>query len=484
MAANSKVITMKTAAKTAQTIPDLAILAALDDHIAVIDSTGKIVLVNEAWNRFALENGGAPASTTIGVNYLNVCRQATTSLEVAKILAGIQDVLNGSLPRFHTEYRCDSPKERRWFAMTVNPLSGGAGAVIFHSDISELRKTRDEYGAVLDAANAILWRSEFPGFRTTYVSKHAHILGYPLDIWTQNPDFWKEHLHPDDRDWVLAFTAQETLQRRSHDFEYRMISASGRTVWLRNIVNVVVKDEHSAELVGVSVDITERKIAEDALRNLSGRLIEAQEEERRRIARELHDDINQKIGMLAVQLQQSEQHMSQSTVDLRLEIHKIYEQLCALGSEVQALSHRLHSSKLHYLGISAAARSFCQELSHQHNVEIDFSHSGIPDDLPEPLALCLFRVLQEALTNAIKYSGVQEFRVKLIGDSQQVRMVVQDQGAGFDPEQAMRKHGLGLISMRERLQLVNGQLLIGSKPGHGTKIEASVPLRAGSIQNG
>jgi len=225
------------------------------------------------------------------------------------------------------------------------------------------------------------------------------------------------------------------------------------------------------------MDITDHKLAEEALANVGRRLIEAHEEERTWIARELHDDINQQLALLTVQLGKWAQHPPNSSAKVTEHIRHVCKSFSELGSDIQALSHRLHSSKLEYLGIVAAARSFCQELSDQKKVQIDFTYDGIPHSLPKEISLCLFRVLQEALQNAIKHSGERHFKVELSGTSAQIQLTVSDLGVGFDPQDAINRSGLGLISMRERLHLVDGELSIRSEPGHGTTISACVPLR-------
>ena len=146
--------------------------------------------------------------------------------------------------------------------------------------------------------------------------------------------------------------------------------------------------------------------------------------------------------------------------------------------DVQGLSHRLHSSKLEYLGLASAAESFCRELSEKTNVEIVFKHAGIPRNLSKEVSLCLFRVLQEGLQNAVKHSGVRSFAVDLQGTAESIELTVTDFGNGFEEQDAFTRHGLGLISMRERLQLVHGELSVKSQPGAGTTIRARVPLEA------
>jgi signal transduction histidine kinase len=259
--------------------------------------------------------------------------------------------------------------------------------------------------------------------------------------------------------------------------EYRLRRHDGQYRWLSDIgVPRFERDGHLAGYIGSCIDITDRKLAEAALSTVGRRLIEAHEEERTWIARELHDDINQRIAMLSIELQQGGEGSppSQNPDHIR----HIRQRLLDLGKDIQALSHRLHSSKLEYLGLVAAASSFCREFSQQQGVDIDFQHEGVPRSLPKETSLSLFRVLQEALQNATKHSGVRHFEVHLHGTPEEIELTVCDNGLGFDQQHATSHHGLGLISMRERMQMVRGQLYMDSQPGHGTTIRARVPITA------
>jgi PAS domain S-box-containing protein len=241
----------------------------------------------------------------------------------------------------------------------------------------------------------------------------------------------------------------------------------------------------SAELIEVSgkkcilsviADITERKQAEEAMAGFSRRLIEAQEAERTRIARELHDDISQRMAMLAVRAKSLKRELPPSEVKTIRAIEELRVGASRLQTDVQGLSHRLHSPKLDYLGLEAASAAFCRELSEQHEVEIGFHAHEVPEGLPSEVSLCLYRVLQEALQNALKHSGVREFKVFLKTTSDELQLTVHDSGVGFDAKNSVLGKGLGLTSMKERLKLVDGQLVIESSPQQGTKIVALVPL--------
>lgn len=223
-------------------------------------------------------------------------------------------------------------------------------------------------------------------------------------------------------------------------------------------------------------DVTDRRRTQEALASVSRRLIRAQEEERTWIARELHDDFNQRIVLLAMNLETLKQDLPTSNGQVISRIEEASKQTSELASDIQSLSHRLHSSKLELQGLVGASRSFCSEVSDRQNIEIAFHSQDMPKNLPQEIALCLFRVLQEALQNAIKHSGTRRFDVSLSGTPSEILLVVHDSGVGFDPEKAISGRGLGLISMKERLKLVDGQLSIESKLQAGTTIHARVPL--------
>ena len=180
-----------------------------------------------------------------------------------------------------------------------------------------------------------------------------------------------------------------------------MVSTWSTTIHVSITISSIKNAEGS--IIGASKivrDITERKLADKTLATVNQRLIEAQEEERSRLARELHDDINQKLAMLAVNLEVLKEGLPASAADLGRQIEEAYQQAAAVGKDIQALSHRLHSPKLALLGLTATASSFCREFSDQQKVEIDFQSDSVPKELPQEITLCLVRVLLEALQNA------------------------------------------------------------------------------------
>jgi PAS domain S-box-containing protein len=225
-------------------------------------------------------------------------------------------------------------------------------------------------------------------------------------------------------------------------------------------------------------DITHRKQMEEAISGMSRKLIEAHEQERTRIGRDLHDDIVQRLVLLTIEVGGVQQDIPESASELHTRIRALQNEATHITNDVQLLSHELHSSKLEYLGIVGAAKNFCKEFSERQMVEIDFQSHDLPAGLPRELSLSLFRVLQEALRNATRHSGVKRFEVRLWGSTAEIHLTVSDLGAGFDAEAAMKSTGLGLTSMQERLRLVGGELSINAQPKGGTTIHARVPFNS------
>jgi len=220
--------------------------------------------------------------------------------------------------------------------------------------------------------------------------------------------------------------------------------------------------------------------SERELRAVTGRLIHAQEEERRRIARELHDDLNQGLALLAIELDLLAQKPRESDALLGDRLHELSGRVKQLSSVVHELSHLLHPSKLEQLGLVASIRSLCKELARDHELEIQFIDRQPPPTVPADATLCLYRIAQEALQNVLKHSGARNARVELLGSEGAVVLRIRDEGTGFDPSSIAEQAGLGLVSMRERLHMLGGTIVINSRPGEGTRIEVRLPLNTPS----
>jgi PAS domain S-box-containing protein len=247
----------------------------------------------------------------------------------------------------------------------------------------------------------------------------------------------------------------------------------GRTQWVR--WEIRPWRTSSGVIGGILIfaeDITHRKEMEEAISGMSRKLIESQEQERARIGRELHDDINQRLAMLAVELEQLQDNPS----DVAGRVQELRKQTIEISNDVQALSHELSSSKLEYLGAIKGMKSWCKEFGERHGIQVEFNSTEVQSSVAPEIGLCLFRVLQEALHNASKHSGARRVDVQLREDSGEIHLVISDSGRGFDSETAMQGRGLGLMSMRERVLLVNGTIAVESTLEGGTTIHVCVPL--------
>jgi len=293
-----------------------------------------------------------------------------------------------------------------------------------------------------------------------------------------------EQVHADDRHLLVSAFERLTPDTPLFQVCYRMIRPDGEVVWVERNSRAHF-DEHGRilRIIGMVSDITQRKRGEEALSSVSRRLIQAQEAERARIARDLHDDIGQRLALLTMTLEQLTHIRSHTSDEGRSHLDALRAQAADISASVRALAHELHSSRLQHLGVVAAMKGFCAELSAQQKIEVDFGGAETQPGVPAETALCLFRVLQEALHNAVRHSGVRQFEVQLRDTTDALQLTVRDKGSGFDPETAIDGGGLGLTSMKERLKLVGGELLIKSRPSGGTTIVARVPrLPIGEIR--
>ena len=301
-------------------------------------------------------------------------------------------------------------------------------------------------------------------FCSDYGADRSQVLGRShYELFPDLPDRWKE-VH-------RRALNGETLRADEDHWD----RAAG-TTWVHWEVRPwQTADGSAGGILIFAEDITPRKQMEEALSVMSRKLIKSQEQERVRIGRELHDNINQQIAMLAVELEQLENDPSH--VQNRLQ--ELRKRMTELSNDVQALSHELHSSKLEYLGVVSGMRSWCREFGERQNMVIGFK-SDVSRVVPLEIGISLFRVLQEALHNALKYSGVKRIEVELCERFDEIHLLVTDLGRGFDVDAAIQGRGLGLTSMQERVRLVNGNIEIQSKPMCGTTIRVRVPIPADS----
>jgi PAS domain S-box-containing protein len=340
-----------------------------------------------------------------------------------------------------------------------------------------LSESEKRFRLMADTTPAIVWICDAQG-KITYLNERRIAFTGP-DSKEGYGDTWAAYVHPDDLKNVLDTVSEALRNHQSFSMEYRLRRSDGVYRWMFDVASPRLNGDGSfGGFIGSAIDTTDQKLAQQALENVSGQLIEAQEKERSRIARDLHDDICQRLALLSMELGQVNRSSNGSPETMKKSLEDIRKHCSEIAGDVQALSHQLHSSKLDYLGIVSAMRGFCTELSKQHELNIEFSERNVPAQLPKDVSLCLFRIAQEALHNAVKYSGVSQFTVDLSGVEGAVQLMISDAGAGFDVEEAKKNRGLGLLSMQERIHLVHGTFSVESRRGHGTRIIAAVPFIA------
>jgi PAS domain S-box-containing protein len=288
--------------------------------------------------------------------------------------------------------------------------------------------------------------------------------------------------HPEDEEIEKVLFEELCHGRRpSYRMEKRFFRKDGSQMWAQVDVSLLNTNHGSEPLViGMVSDVTAQKMAEARLhqrdrelQQLAGRLIEAQEEERGRISRELHDDIGQRVALLASEVDAVRGHSSAARQQRAAALlPKLHRELAAIATDIHELSHELHSASLQCCGLKVALKGLCWKYWNNHHLKIDLQTENLDAKLSPDIALCLFRVAQEALANVLKHGHTKKAAVKVIQDSEKVRLTVKDSGVGFDP--ALQSGGIGLVSMRERLSFCGGVLSVKSAPNQGTEITAEV----------
>jgi signal transduction histidine kinase len=351
------------------------VLESLRDHVAVIDSAGRIIAVNEAWRNFALENDAASHEAVMeGADYLDVCQRAIADGDefAEQALAGLRSMLRGEAGTFAMEYPCSSPTEERWYLMRVVPLRlPEGGCVVSHTKITE----------------------------------------------------WKEA--------ERNLRESERALRRSRE-EYR---------------------------------------------SLARKLLSAHEDARRELARELHDDLSQRLAVLSIEAERLANEGSTPPAIVR-GLRNMHHQMGTLSGDIHAIARQLHPSILDDLGLDDAVAAACSTFSEQEGVPVDYRSEDLPDSLEPDVALNMYRIIQEALNNIAKHSRATEVHISMVGKNDAIHLSIRDNGSGFERSDLRRIQGLGLASMRERVDLINGALTIKSSPGRGTGIRVVAPYSA------
>jgi PAS domain S-box-containing protein len=348
---------------------------------------------------------------------------------------------------------------------------------------TSLRESEYRFRLVANSAPVMIWMAGPDKLCTFFNQGWLDFTGRPLEDEMGNG--WASGVHPKDLERCLEVYSKAFDARENFEMEYRLRRHDGQYRWVNDVGVARFGAEGDLQgYIGSAIDVTDRKRSEEALLDLSGHLIKAQEEERARIARDLHDDLSQRMALLHIGLDEFEQEIHGLSANARLRLHDISKIATEVSSDIHELSHELHPSKLDALGLVAAVGGFCRELSRQHGLHIQFVHHHVDEVISKEVTLCLFRIVQEALRNVVKHSGSRQAEVDLSGHSDGIDLRISDTGAGFDPKNTNGLPGIGLISIRERIRLVGGHLSVESEPSRGTRIQVRVPLTMSREQAG
>lgn len=338
----------------------------------------------------------------------------------------------------------------------------------------ELGETVKQLNLSAGAANVGIW-TRIVGDKIIHPSdKMREMFQFPKCGTVTFEDQLKR-VHPADRGRLVR--ALESAESRGDEYtvEYRLLLENQDVRWIESRGRVELIEGKPKVLRGASVDVTQRKLAEDAAHELSRKLMWAQEKERTRLARELHDDLSQRLALLSIQLAELKKHSVDARY-LRAQVDNLTSEIQGISSDVHRMSHELHPAKLDQLGLESALRGFCRELETAHPININLEVVDVPRSLSKEVSLCLYRVSQEAVQNAIKHSGANTVNLSVKRIDGEIRLDVADNGSGFDPKTVRSKESLGLINIDERIRSVNGVVRIESTVGAGTHIEAHVPI--------
>jgi PAS domain S-box-containing protein len=377
-------------------------------------------------------------------------------------------------------------------------------------DVSEYRRAQQNYETLVHSVEGIVWEANAHDSQFTFVSQQARrLLGYPAERWLRNRNFWKNHLHAKDREWVLKFRAQAVAAKKDCVLEYRMIRADRRIVWLRDSLSVSQDARGQLKLRGIMVNITERKEAEEALRRvydglearikertaevmasnvellreigerkrLEKELVEITEKERRRIGQNLHDDLGQLLTGIAFMTQSLAEKLAEASLPEVSDAAKIQSLVNQAISHTRVLSRDLTSAELDESNLAASLQALARHVGGLFEASCRFQSEGTIPPVPEGVARQLFYIAQEAATNAIKHGRPRHVWIDLASLPDRLSLTIRNDGIPFSRASAANT-GMGLRIMNYRARVIGAAFEIGTDREGGTVVHCAVPIKS------
>ncbi len=433
-----------------------------------------------AWFVWISSKGGKQASELAKTVQLDTSDRRRTSLLAMVAVIAIPVV--GLFELFRT----NEPPATRSIRLLIVLISVVLLAVVaFIQDYlsnrqltSDITLANDHLRLAVESGKSVVWDWDLRGKRDFWFGDLHSMFGVQSGTFAGRIADFRRYVHPDDRERLSKSIAEAIQTHSPFEGEFRVVLPDGAVRDATAMGKCYYGPHGQPErMLGITMDISERKQAERELRELSGHLIAAQEEERARIARELHDDLSQRLALLAVEMQTL--NCFATEVAAAESLDALVQRIKEISEDVHSLSHRLHPALLDRVGLVPALRKLCKDLQAQSGIMLTFACEDVSDSLPKNVSVNLFRVAQEALANVIKHSDAAAATVELTTNRSQIRLRVVDYGHGFE-QSSNHRHGLGLLSMRERIRLIGGEFTVRSQLSQGTVIQAQIPLPAAS----
>jgi PAS domain S-box-containing protein len=352
---------------------------------------------------------------------------------------------------------------------TASPASEGQRA------LDALSESESRFRTLAEGAPLVVWMTDVNA-GCTFISK------YWRELTGRDPEHdlgfkWLDAIHPDDRDRLSRIIIEASRSARPSRGEFRVMRADREYGWMsHNGVPSFRTDGSYGGHVGTCIDITEHKHRETSGYRVQDNLMLGQEAERRRVARELHDGVGQRIALLTMALKEIEGLVPAASPALEEKLRAVGEEVNRIATDLHRVSHNLHPSTVAHLGLMPALRGLCREFSDQMNIVVEFVGAANCADLSEETALALFRVVQECLANIAKHSSSREATVFLIESPTDIRLTITDSGVGFDVSRIHASPGLGFVSIHERARMLGADVEIRSTVSRGTQVELRLPL--------